>query len=81
MVRPDDHMPLRQAPRLHRRTLLGAQMQAQLAAPPQDIVGVHRPFVVVQVVQFGLVQAGGNFGAETVVGGALLGTIQQQRDA
>ena len=46
------------------RAAAGAQVQAELAAAPQHVVGAARPFVVVQVVQLGLVQAGRDLGAE-----------------
>ena len=42
-------------------------MQTELGAPPQHIVGAARPLVGVQVVQFGLEQAGRHLGAERAV--------------
>jgi hypothetical protein len=52
------------APRGHRRALRVVQVQAELGAPPQHIVGAARPFVAVQVVQLAVEQAGHDFGAQ-----------------
>ena len=46
------------------RALRRGQVQAELAAPPQHVVGAARPLVVVQVAQLGLVQPGRDLGAE-----------------
>ena len=48
--------------RRQRLALVARQSQAELAAPPQDIVGVARPFLLHQIAHLG----GGEVGAETL---------------
>ena len=43
-----------------------SQAQAELGAPPQDVVGRHRPFVAHEVLDLALVEAGAEMQAEII---------------
>ena len=56
--------PVLVAPVVHLLAGRLIQMQTEFATPPQHIVSAARPLVLVQIMQFGLEQAGGHLLAQ-----------------